>query len=161
PDGNIQHTQSPACSLGPDFMYGTVQITGKPAAPDQRYMDYQDNPWRPRHRFWFGPMTMIQFLSDAGHLPGTAHDISMFSMKQGIGAALLTIQNNHPNDLVSMLLFSRPQYANDPIGTGIFNLPQYNLNRDYTSMINSLWLPPNSGNSDVRLWDPSTGMHTA
>src|SRR5262249_31479610 len=123
------------------------------------YMNYQDNPWRPRHRFWFGPMTMIQFLSDAGYLPGTAHDISMFSMIQGIGAALTTIQNNHPNDQVAMLLFNRPQYDNDPPGTGTFNLPQYNLNKSYAAMINSLWLPPNSSTSDARLWD-SAGQQT-
>ena len=71
-------------------------------------MDYDDNPERPRHRFWFGPMTMIQFMSDTGILPGTAHDISMYPMKIGIGGALQDIQNNHPNDLVSMILFSRP-----------------------------------------------------
>ena len=63
-------------------------------------MNYLDNPWRPRHRLWFGPGTMIQFMMDCGYLPGTTHDISMFPMKQGVGGALTDIQNNHPNDLV-------------------------------------------------------------
>ncbi len=172
PTGNIQHTFSPSCSIGPDFMYGggssggkitassaqfggggaTVQISSPPSAP--QYMNYQDNPWRPRHRMWFGPMTMIQFMMDCGYLPGTTHDISMFPMKQGVGGALTDIQNNHPNDLVAMLLFSRPVYGNDPPGCGDFNVPQYSLTNDYASMLTSLWVPPGSGSlsSDVRLW---------
>jgi hypothetical protein len=92
-------------------------------------------------------------MSDTGILPGTTHDISMYPMKSGIGAALTDIQNNHPNDLVSMILFSRPQYSNDSPGTGAFNLAQSSMSRSYQSMINALWIPPNSGTSDVRPWD--------
>src|SRR5262245_62247619 len=116
-------------------------------------MDYQDNPERPRHRMWFGPMTMIQYMSDTGLLPGTAHDISLYPMKTGLGGAIQDIQNNHPDDLVAMVLFDRPQYDNDDPGTGAFNLAQYSLTTDYASIINSLWLPPNSGSNDVRPWD--------
>ena len=143
--------QYPACSYGPDFTWGTVQISAPPT--NGTYMNYTDNPLRPRHRFWFGPMTLVQFLSDTGKMPGTAHDISMYPAKLGIAGALQDIQNNHPNDLVSMILFSRPQFANDPPGVGAFNQVQYSLSRNYSAMINSLWLPPNSGTSDVRLWD--------
>lgn len=150
PAGNINRTQKPACSMGPDYVFGTVKISTKPT--DGRYMDYQDNPWRPRHRMWFGPMTMIQFISDTGKLPGTAHDISMYPMKIGVGGALTEIKNNHPNDLISMILFNRPQYDNDPPNVGGFNSPQYNLNNDFTAMLKSLWLPPNSSSTDVRLW---------
>jgi hypothetical protein len=77
----------------------------------------------------------------------------MYPMKIGIGGALIDIQNNHPNDMVSMILFSRPQYNNDAAGTGAFNLAQYSLTNDYQSIINSLWVPPNSGTLDVRPWD--------
>lgn len=158
PTGAIQHTQQPSCSIGPDFQYlpgttyGTaVQITaGTPTG--LRYMDYKDNPWRPRHRYWFGPMTMVQFMSDCGYLSGATHDIAMYPMKQGVGGALLDIQNNHPNDLVSLLLFSRPQFDDDALGTGAFNGPQYNLNNNYAAMVNGLWTPPNSGTNDIRLW---------
>ena len=124
-------------------------------------MNYLDNPWRPRHRMWFGPQTMIQFMMDCGYLPGTTHDISMFPMKQGVGGALTDIQNNHPNDLVAMLLFSRPVYNNDPAGIGQFNVPQYSLTNDYASMLTSLWVPPGSGSlgSDVKLFgDPNAGL---
>ncbi len=167
PTGNIQHTFTSTCSVGPDFRYdstgtvttpGTVVLNGMPAASGspshQPYMNYLDNPWRPRHRLWFGPGTMIQFMMDCGYLPGTSHDISMFPMKQGVGGALTDIQNNHPNDLVAMLLFSRPVYGNDPPGCGTFNVPQYSLTNDYNSMLTSLWVPPGSGSlsSDVVLY---------
>ena len=151
PHGNVQSPQNPACSYGQDFTFGTIQVSAPPGGG--KYMDYLDNPERPRHRMWFGPMTLIQFLSDTGLLPGTAHDISMYPMKVGIGGALLDIQNNHPNDLVSTIMFDRPQYTNDDIGAGTFNNAQYSLTTNYQSIINSLWVPPNSGSADVRLWD--------
>jgi hypothetical protein len=181
PTGSIQHTFQPTCSIGPDFMFSskgsitadstqfgsatsTVQIhvpptttSPTPAHNPPEYMNYLDNPWRPRHRMWFGPMTMVQFMSDCGYLPGTTHDISMFPMKQGVGGALLDIQNNHPNDLLGMLLFSRPVYGNDPPNIGSFNVPQYSLTNDYASMLSSLWLPPNSGSSDIRLFGDPNG----
>jgi hypothetical protein len=170
PTGAIQHTQQPSCSIGPDFMYapGTTNqgtpgtVTSPPTTAVSvpgvgsitPYMNYTDNPWRPRHRFWFGPMTMVQFMSDCGYLSGATHDISMYPMKQGVGGALLDIQNNHPNDLVSLLLFSRPQFNDDSLGTGAFNGPQYNLNNNYSAMVQSMWIPPNSGTNDIRLWTP-------
>src|SRR5262249_18432241 len=48
PAGGIQHLQSPTCSMGPCFQFGTVQVTAKPSTTnplDTRYMDYKDNPW--------------------------------------------------------------------------------------------------------------------
>jgi Flp pilus assembly protein TadG len=108
PFGNVQHPGSSTCSYGPDFACGSgapVQITGPDAPPSgggAAWIDPLDNPLRPRHRFWFGPMTMIQYMLDTGLLPGTAHDISMIPAKMGISGALQDIQNNHPNDLVSI-----------------------------------------------------------
>ena len=29
-----------------------------------RYMEYDDNPKRPKLHFWFGPMTMVDFLGN-------------------------------------------------------------------------------------------------
>jgi Flp pilus assembly protein TadG len=160
PNGNVQHAQNPTCSMGPDYMYGAGAGTLNPPPLNEiPEMNYGDNPWRPRHRLWFGAMTMIQFLSDTGMLPGTAHDISMYTMKVGVGAALTDIENNHPNDRVSMLLFSRPQYANDPPNSGTFNQAQYCMSNDYTSMINALWFPPGTSSQDVRPWD-TNGVQT-
>jgi hypothetical protein len=161
PFGNLQTPQHPACSIGPDFAWGTVAINGKPTtvpggfyAPT--YMNYTDNPQRPRHRGWFGPMTMIQFMSDTGQFPGTAHDISMIAGRLGVHGALLDIQQNHPNDLVSLVLFSRPRITGEPTEVGAFSQAQISLSRDYPTMINALYYPPNStGASDVRPWDPN------
>ncbi len=41
-------------------------------------------------------MTMIQYLSDTGLLPGTSHDLSMFAAKLGIDGALQDIQKTTP-----------------------------------------------------------------
>jgi len=123
------------------------------------FMNPSDNPKRPRHRFWFGPMTMIQFMSDTGIFPGVTTDVSMLPAKLGIQGALTDIQNNHPNDLVSMLMFSRPHYNGEPAEQGQFTNPVSNLSNNYPSLINSLWFPPNGSTSDVTPWD-SNGLNT-
>src|SRR5581483_10425471 len=165
PFGNIQRPTKPSCSYGSDYTCGSatggqfIQIKGPNTVhkdPNGNpYMDPLDNPKRPRHRFWFGAMTLVQYLSDTGLLPGTAHDISMVAAKLGVQGALTDIQNNHPNDLVSMILFSRPHYSGEPAEAGSFPQAQYNLSRSYDAMANSLWFPPNSSSSDVRPWDPN------
>jgi Flp pilus assembly protein TadG len=123
------------------------------------FMNPTDNPKRPRHRFWFGPQTMIQYMSDTGILPGVTTDISMLPAKLGIQGALTDIQNNHPNDMVSMLMFSRPHYNGEPVECGQFTYPVNSLGRNYAAMINSLWYPPNSSSTDVTPWD-ANGLNT-
>ncbi len=123
------------------------------------FMNPTDCPQRPRHRFWFGPMTMIQYMMDTGVLPGVTTDISMLPAKLGIQGALTDIQNNHPNDMVSMLMFSRPHYSGEPTAAGQFTYPVNSLSRNYTGMINSLWFPPNSSSADVTPWD-ANGLNT-
>ena len=167
PFGNIQTPGNPSCSIGTDFTAGAsssgtgISITGPDANdPNGRsYINSTDNPKRPRHRFWFGPMTLVQFLSDTGRLPGTSHDISMIAAKLGISGALTDIQNNHPDDLVSLLLFSRPAYSGEPSEVGDFNTPQYSLGNNYTSMINGLWYPPGYTTADCTPWS-SNGVLT-
>ena len=122
PNGNVQNPGHPIVQLRTGLHRRArrrpagIQITG----PDYQYksgyaafIDPNDNPKRPRHRLWFGPMTMIQFMSDTGLLPGTTHDISMVVAKLGIAGALQDIQNNHPNDLVSLIMFSRPPFSGE------------------------------------------------
>jgi Flp pilus assembly protein TadG len=123
------------------------------------FMNPTDNPKRPRHRFWFGPMTMIQYMSDTGIFPGVTTDVSMLPAKLGIQGALTDVQNNHPNDLIAMIMFSRPHYSGEPTAQGQFTYPVSNLGNDYTSMINTMWYPPNGGSSDVTPWD-SNGLNT-
>jgi Flp pilus assembly protein TadG len=166
PTDNINTPGNPSCSYGPDFTAGSsssgqyVTITGPDSTyAGQTWIGPNDNPKRPRHRFWFGPMTMIQYMLDTGLLPGTAQDISMIAAKLGIQGALQDIQNNHPNDLVSLCMFSHPQYSGDAANTGQFTGPQVSLTNNYSNLINALWYPPNSSTSDVRPWDPN-GLQT-
>ncbi len=163
PSGTIQNPATSSCSYGGDFTCGSatsgtgVQITG----PDQAgpgglvFINALDNPKRPRHRFWFGAITLIQYLLDTGLLPGTSDDVSMIAAKLGIEGALQDIQNNHPNDQVALLYYSRPHYQGEPTDVGQFSEPQIVLGRNYAGMINALWYPPNSSGSDVTPWDPN------
>ncbi|OYV91077.1 MAG: hypothetical protein B7Z73_05645 [Planctomycetia bacterium 21-64-5] len=122
------------------------------------YMCYSDNPTRPLLNFWFGPLTMIDFLDNYKLFPGnssvsngrycwwpgTCHEAPMYECKLGIQAALNDIQNNHPNDLVSLIMFSMPKAsANDSSGRR-FNGARIGLGQDYSDMIASLWYPPST-----------------
>ncbi len=170
PFNSVKHPPDPSCSMGSDFTAGSntggqyVQVTGpdKPDPAGKNYIDAKDNPKRPRHTFWFGPMTMIQFMQDTGKFPGTVHDISMFSAKLGIESALLDIQNNHPNDAVSLIMFSRPVLnaagpggPADPPNTGQFTQAVFGLTKNYANLTSGLYFPPNSSTADVQLWDPN------
>ena len=102
---------------------------------------------------------MIQYMLDTGLMPGTGQDVSMIAAKLGIQGAFQDIQNNHPNDLVSLIMFSRPNYSGEPTCVGQFSQPQVTLTNNYANLINALWYPPNSGTSDVTPWD-SNGLQT-
>ena len=159
PNGNVQNPGSSTCSYGPDFTCGDgtlVSISGPDSATKYNgtaFISPTDNPLRPRHRFWFGPMTMIQYMLDTSISPGTFHDVSMVPAKLGVAGAVTDIQNNHPNDMVSMIYYARPSYAGEPSTVGVFDNPISSLGRNYTSITNSLWYPPNSSSADVRPWD--------
>jgi hypothetical protein len=170
PFNSVKHPPDPSCSMGSDYTAGTgaggapVQITGpdKLDPAGKKYIAPMDNPKRPRHTFWFGGMTMVQFLQDTGKFPGTVHDISMFSAKLGIESALQDIQNNHPNDAVALLMFSRPVLnaagpggAADPPGNGQFTQAVFGLTKNYVNLTSGLYFPPNSSTADVQLWDPN------
>ncbi len=98
---------------GTDFTYGTVKITAKSSLTGNPppYMQYKDNPMRPKTKFWFGPMSMVDFLGNYNlwyqvspacsmfcWWPGTCHESPMYECKLGIRAGLTDIQNNHPLD---------------------------------------------------------------
>ncbi len=158
PFGNTQTPGNPACSYGPDFQWNaapntTVSLSGQPA--DGRYMNYSDRPRFPRHRFWFGPMTLVQYLSDTGNLPGTSTDISVHSLKLGIQAALQDIKLNYPNTLVSLAMFNRPRFNGEPAEAGRFSKALVSMSSDYDMLIRALWYPVGSTSGQTfRPWDP-------
>jgi hypothetical protein len=60
---------------------------------------------------------------------------------------------------VSLIMFSRPGFAGEPVEVGQFTQPQVVLTNNYNNLINALWYPPNSGTNDVRPWD-ANGLQT-
>ena len=122
--------------------------------PLLQYMDYRDNPNRPLLHFWFGPMTMIDFLGSYNGWslssyqkfvwwPGTCHEAPCYTGKIGLQSAIQTIQSNHPNHWVSLIFYSTPNdSATDTSYGGRFNRARAPLGQNYSRMINALWFPP-------------------
>ncbi|HEX4132784.1 MAG TPA: pilus assembly protein TadG-related protein [Pirellulales bacterium] len=159
-NGNTAYT-----GYGPDFSWGTVKITAKSSlsGSPKPYMHYGDNPQRPQTGFWFGPMSMVDFLGNYNmwydvsptcsrycYWPGTCHESPTYALKLGIRAALTDIQNNHPNDYVSLVMFSDPQSSSSDDDGSRFNRVRVGLGRNYSNMLDSLWYPvPTIGNSSA------------
>jgi hypothetical protein len=129
------------------------------------YMDYNDNPYRPRHQFWFGPATMVDYLGNynlatgvgnvAHHWwPGNVHEAHSWACKVGIQTAIQDIQNNHPNDFVALAFFSSPKYSAS--GVGHHNRAKVPLGRSYQQLKDSLWFPPGTvtgGQTEITPYD--------
>jgi Flp pilus assembly protein TadG len=143
---------------GSDFQWGTVKITAASSLSGnpKPYMFYGDNPLRPICSFWFGPMTMIDFLgnynlwysgygNDASNFcwwPGTCHESPMYELKLGIAAALNDAQNNHPNDFYSVIMFSTPLTSSTDTSASRFNRVRVALGQNFTNCNQCLWYPP-------------------
>ncbi len=95
------------------------------------YMNYTDNPSRPRLHFWFGPQTMMLFLNQFNYWSGTTHQAQSWQLKAGVNSAIDDIRNNHPNDNVGMAFFTTPRYTDVVVPIG----------QDYTTLKNSLFFP--------------------
>jgi hypothetical protein len=128
----------------------------------QQYMSYTDNPARPLHQYWFGPMTMIDYLGNynTGNFwwPGNVHEAQGWACKVGVQTALQDVQNNHPNDFISLIYFSTPNYYSGDSGS--WNSALVPNGQQYSTLINSLWFPApvvNGTMSVVNCYD-STNM---
>jgi len=129
---------------------GTGNATVQALLNDSRYLDYRDNPKRPSTQFWFGPMTMVDFISNMNMarywMPGTAHEAPTWQCKAGVQAAIDDIKINHPNDLISLISFSTP-VGYTPTLPGVLQAGAYNavrspLGQNYNQIINSLYFAP-------------------
>ena len=152
----LNDTDTGLAGYGTDFLYRGpnnrgFSISGPPGG--SQYMSYTDNPYRPGTKYWFGPLTMIDFLGNYNvwysispsasrfcWWPGTCHESPMYACKLGIRAALTDISSNHPNDLVSLAMFSVPEAQNGDGGR--FNRVRVGLSNAYQNMQDSLWYPP-------------------
>jgi hypothetical protein len=107
--------------------------------------------------FWFGPMTMIDFLGNYNlwynvnpecsyfcWWPGTCHEAPLVNCKLGIAAALSDMLNNHPNDYVSMIMFAVPRASATDGGDARFNRVRVALGQNFTNLQESLWYPPST-----------------
>ena len=153
---------------GGDFAWGTVATSAQPTGwPTSTYINYTDNPNRPLLRFWFGPLTMVDYLGNYNAYdpsnnynarlwwPGTVSEAPTYQTKLGIQAALKDILLNHPNDNVSLTFFSSPR---DSAGaTGYYNTSAAPMGRNERNMINSLWFSPKtiSTNAEISLYNSS------
>lgn len=154
----VYQTITTYTGYGDDYTWGTVQITAKPTGTTPPYMNYNDNPKRPRLHFWFGPMTMVDFLGNYNMYgaantanpawlkhwwwPGTCHEAPTWSLKVGIQSSLKDIEFNHPNDWVTLMYFSTPVYDSGNNNSNRFNRVREPLGRNYTRMIDRLWFHP-------------------
>jgi Flp pilus assembly protein TadG len=144
---------TPMTGYGADFSWGgsTINTTFTPQSDaTHRYMAYNDSPKRPLLRMWFGPMTMVDYMSNYNlnnqnpnqynWMAGTAHETPLYPAKIAMQAALQDMKINHPNDFVSVVMFATPkQSANDAWGR--FNAARSPLGQNYAFATETLWFP--------------------
>jgi Flp pilus assembly protein TadG len=136
---------------GDDFIWGTIQISAPPTGTPAAYMNYTDNPKRPRARMWFGPMAMVDFMGtynlNRWYWPGDCHEAPLYATKLAVVGALQDAQNNHPNDFMSLITFSVPRTSSTDTA-GRFNSVRVPLSKNYPLMSNSLFFPLSTLNAD-------------
>ncbi|MGF1579595.1 MAG: hypothetical protein ACFCD0_09545 [Gemmataceae bacterium] len=123
------------------------------------YMELADNPMRPRHHWWFGPQTMIDYLGNYNlnnfKWPGNIPEQPSSSCKIGIQSAIDDIKTNRPNDFVSITFFSTSKTSRT--GSGQHQLAVVPLGRSYDELKESLWFPPVTvvgGEREIHPWHP-------
>ncbi|MCI0379402.1 MAG: hypothetical protein L0215_17465, partial [Gemmataceae bacterium] len=110
------------------------------------YIDYNDNPHRPRQQLWFGPQTFIDYLGNYNTArfwwPGNVHEAQAWACKVGIQTAIDDIKKNHPSDFIGLVFFSSPKFS--ATGAGQHNKAVVPLGRNYQQLKDSLWFPPST-----------------
>jgi hypothetical protein len=138
----------------------TTRATHTRLAP---YMNYADNPMRPKTRLWFGPMTMVDFLTNqnlgnpfGGNraylslCPGACNQSQSTACKLGVRGALLDSKQNHPNDRASLIFFSGAEM--NSLSPKRFRTVRSPLSQDWEKMIEYLFFPPatiGTGTSEI------------
>ncbi len=120
--------------------FGTGKITAQSSlsGTPKPYMMYDDCPVHPRLHMWFGPLTMLAYLSvnsqnrDYNWYAGTTYEAHCWQLKAGIQSALDDIKKNHPNDLASLNIWS--SYNG-------YNTPRVSMGKSYDTMKNCLFYP--------------------
>jgi Flp pilus assembly protein TadG len=146
---------SDMAGYGSDFSWGSVSRSSVPSSGTQ-YMSYSDAPRRPRMRFWFGPMMMVDYLQNYNMdtyvsnyyfmQPGDSYEAPIYVAKQAYVAAIATMKNNHPNDWTCVVPYSWPRPSAN--GTGRFNCVRCPLGTNYDYATASLLFPFSTINVD-------------
>ncbi|MGO9597613.1 MAG: hypothetical protein ACLP7Q_06400 [Isosphaeraceae bacterium] len=146
---------SAMAGYGSDFSWGSTSITSPPSAT--QYMSYTDNPQRPNLRYWFSPITMVDYVQNYNMdsnvnnyfymQPGDSYEAPIYTAKEAYVATINTVQLNHPNDWISVVPYSWPrQSATD--GNGRFNCVSSPMGTNYNYATASLTYPFSTINAD-------------
>lgn len=140
---------------GGDFTWGSNGISSPPSSGTQ-YMSYTDNPDRPKLRFWFGPLNMVDFMQNYNMesnvskyfsmQPGDSYEAPVYTAKMAYQAAISTMHDQHPNDLVSLIPYSSPR--NSSSADGRFNCVACPLGNSYDYARAALFFPFSTINAD-------------
>jgi Putative Flp pilus-assembly TadE/G-like len=159
---------------GSDFTWGTTSQSTNPSAT--QYMSYTDNPLRPNLRYWFSPILLVDYLHNynmdtnvANYFymqPGDSYEAPNYTAKQAYVAAVATMQNNHPNDWVTLAAYSWPRTSAADTN-GRLNCVRCPLGTNYNYASAALLFPfgtinadgsPNHTEINPYTADPATGL---
>jgi Flp pilus assembly protein TadG len=158
---------SAMAGYGSDFTWGTKATSAPPSAT--QYLSYTDNPLRPKLRFWFGPMNMVDYMHNynifcnvSGAMviqPGDSYEAPLYSGKEAYLAAVDTMMNNHPNDWFSQICFSHPRSSSS--SSGRFNCVRSPMGTNYAYAKSALTFPFGTINADGTCNNTETTPFTA
>jgi hypothetical protein len=120
-------------------------------------MSYTDNPQRPNLRYWFSPITLVDYAQSYNMdcnvnnyfymQPGDSYEAPIYTAKEAYIATVNTVQMNHPNDWVSVIPYSWPRPSANA-GYGRFNCVSCPMGTNYNYAIAALTYPFSTINAD-------------
>jgi Putative Flp pilus-assembly TadE/G-like len=162
-NGNFVVTVISSSTFSLNGSTGNGSGSGGSFSANVPYMNYADTPVHPLMQFWFGPLSLLGYLHDLGAgnlynwMPGTCYEAQCWQLKAGIQAALVDIQQNHPNHLASLMFYS---------GSNGYGTARVNMSLDYVTMKNCLYFPYSllstltTASSTVRPYSNSSGSNS-
>lgn len=161
--GSTYQDISAMAGYGSGFTWGTTLISA-PGGSATPYMNYSDNPLRPKLRHWIGPLAIVDYLQNfnmwtnvSGYnvmQPGDSYEAPVYTAKQAYLAAIDTMQTNHPNDWFSVICYSWPRSSasgapgSSSFGVGRFNCVRSPLGPNYNYAQAALLFPFSTINAD-------------